>query len=189
MAFRWRADDGPALNAGLAAMWFFRGSVPVLLRNPIFVWFVSGGGGGANQLLRFWYLSHVRAVEAQTSLRICTVSLESFLIAYVKYGCRWSLWSLGHEVRHTAPKYRCACMYYLFILDTGKQVIWQKVKTQMKCRINRHFIRVCNLCQDETEIHHFIENLTGNAVKHKKENSIHIDVSMYGLIPIRMKIV
>ena len=36
MAFRWRADDGPTLNAGLVALLFFSGSGPVLLRNPIF---------------------------------------------------------------------------------------------------------------------------------------------------------
>ena len=34
MLFRWWADGGPTLNAGL--VWFFRGSGPVLLRNPIF---------------------------------------------------------------------------------------------------------------------------------------------------------
>ena len=38
MAFRWRVDDSPTLNAGLADLWFFRGSV--LLRKPyIFVIF------------------------------------------------------------------------------------------------------------------------------------------------------
>ena len=37
MAFRWRAVDGPSLNAGLVALWFFRGSGPVLQRNPIFL--------------------------------------------------------------------------------------------------------------------------------------------------------
>ena len=31
MAFRWRANDGPTLNAGLAALRFFRGSGPVLI--------------------------------------------------------------------------------------------------------------------------------------------------------------
>ena len=35
MAFRWWADDGPTLNAGLVVLGFFRGSAPVLLRNPI----------------------------------------------------------------------------------------------------------------------------------------------------------
>ena len=34
MAFRWRADDGPSLNAGLG---FFRGSRSVLPENPIFL--------------------------------------------------------------------------------------------------------------------------------------------------------
>ena len=42
MAFRWRADDGPTLNAGLVALWFYRGSGPVLLRNPIFIFFQGG---------------------------------------------------------------------------------------------------------------------------------------------------
>ena len=36
MAFRWRADDGPTLNAGLVALCFSRGSGPVLLcPNPL----------------------------------------------------------------------------------------------------------------------------------------------------------
>ena len=44
MVFRWRADGGPTVNAGLVALWFYRASGPVLLRNPIFCNF-SGGGG------------------------------------------------------------------------------------------------------------------------------------------------
>ena len=36
MEFRWRAIGGPTLNAGLVALWFYRGSGPLLLRNPIF---------------------------------------------------------------------------------------------------------------------------------------------------------
>ena len=45
MAFRWRADDGPTLNAGLVALLFYRGFGQVLLKKPyIFVTFqrVSG---------------------------------------------------------------------------------------------------------------------------------------------------
>ena len=42
LAFRWCADGGPTLNAGLVALWIFRGSGPVLLRNPIFLWFQGG---------------------------------------------------------------------------------------------------------------------------------------------------
>ena len=40
--FRWRADNGPTLNAGLVVLRFFRGSGPVLLENTIFYDF-SGG--------------------------------------------------------------------------------------------------------------------------------------------------
>ena len=39
-----------------------------------------------------------------------------------------------------------------FILQTGKWVIWQSEKTQMKsCRI-QHFIRVCTVCPAEYSI-------------------------------------
>ena len=44
MAFRWRADDGPTLNAGLVASRFFRGSGPKLLRTLYFCNFPGGGG-------------------------------------------------------------------------------------------------------------------------------------------------
>ena len=56
MAFRWQADDGPALNAGLVALWFLRGSGPVLLRNPLFVIFQ----GGPDPLSPLW----IRAYKA-----------------------------------------------------------------------------------------------------------------------------
>ena len=47
MAFRWHANDGPTLNAGLVAATFQGGgSGPVLLENPIFLRFFRGGGSG-----------------------------------------------------------------------------------------------------------------------------------------------
>ena len=46
-AFRRRADDDPTLNIKCWRVCIFRGSGPVLLRNPIFsVIFQWGGGGG-----------------------------------------------------------------------------------------------------------------------------------------------
>ena len=42
MAFRWHAND-----SRLGSFWFFRGSGPVLLRNPIFLWFFRRGGRGS----------------------------------------------------------------------------------------------------------------------------------------------
>ena len=44
MVFRWRPNDGLALNSGLVALRFFRGARLVLLRKPIFC-DLSGGGG------------------------------------------------------------------------------------------------------------------------------------------------
>ena len=43
MAFRWGADGGPTLNA---SRWFLGKFGPVLLRNPIVLWFFRGDGGG-----------------------------------------------------------------------------------------------------------------------------------------------
>ena len=47
MAFCWRAKAGPTLSVGLVALYFFRGSGPVLLGNPIFLRIFRGGGGGS----------------------------------------------------------------------------------------------------------------------------------------------
>ena len=44
MAFRWRSNDGPTLNAGLVALLVIRESKPVFLRKHIFVIFRGGGG-------------------------------------------------------------------------------------------------------------------------------------------------
>ena len=43
MAFRWRADDGPILNAGLAAA-FFQGIPTSIAKKPIFSLIFRGGG-------------------------------------------------------------------------------------------------------------------------------------------------
>ena len=44
MAFCWRDDGGPSLNADLVALWFYIGSRPVLLKYPIFLLFLGVGG-------------------------------------------------------------------------------------------------------------------------------------------------
>ena len=36
-------------------------------------------------------------------------------------------------------------------LETPKRVLWQTAKTQMKCHIMWHFIRVCNVCKDKID--------------------------------------
>ena len=43
MALRWIGNDGQTLNAGLVALWFFRGSGPVLLGNNICLCFFREG--------------------------------------------------------------------------------------------------------------------------------------------------
>ena len=53
-----------------------------------------------------------------------------------------------------------------FILETCKKILWQTVKTHMKCCIRQHFVRICTVCLDKTifrnRIHHFIDYLTDN---------------------------
>ena len=42
---KWRFAGGPIMAQHWMLAWFFRGSGPLLLRNPIFLWFLWGGGG------------------------------------------------------------------------------------------------------------------------------------------------
>ena len=39
----------------------------------------------------------------------------------------------------------------LFWTRNPQRVLWQTLKTQMKCRMMRHFIRACNVCQDKQD--------------------------------------
>ena len=57
MAFRWLADGGPTLNAALVALWwFYRGSGPVLQRNPIAKKSYIPLAGGKMVMLRLHYV-------------------------------------------------------------------------------------------------------------------------------------
>ena len=48
------ADGGPKLNAGLIVFWFFRGSGPTLLRNPMFFMSFRDGWGSGPPCPPFW---------------------------------------------------------------------------------------------------------------------------------------
>ena len=67
----------------------------------------------------------------------------------------------------------------LFILDTGKQVHWQIVKTQMKCHIKQHkhqglhcsLFKIKTIIRDRnTSFYH--KKMTSNPLKYKMDNSI-----------------
>ena len=77
MVFGWRADDGPTLNAGFVALWFFRGSGPVLLRNPIFCDFSGGWGGGGvdpDNLSTLWIWAWATSVWNFRTYTVCIFS-------------------------------------------------------------------------------------------------------------------
>ena len=61
-----------------------------------------------SQLMRLWYLSQMRPVKAQASLRIRAVSLEPSLFAHIKYV---SGQSVRQKIRHLAPLDGCACAF------------------------------------------------------------------------------
>ena len=44
------------------------------------------------------------------------------------------------------------CDSIVFILETHKFALWRPVKTQVKYRIMRQFIRVCSVCKDKNDI-------------------------------------
>ena len=72
MAFRWHADDGPTLNAGLVALWFFKGIQTSIAKQPnifvIFQW-ESGpsvtpfGSAHDNLLCFFSNVVHLQCVN------------------------------------------------------------------------------------------------------------------------------
>ena len=43
----------------------------------------------------------------------------------------------------------CISILYILVILIPKCVIWQTVKTQMKCHIMHLFIRVCTICKDK----------------------------------------
>ena len=87
MAFRWRADDGSTLNAGLVAVWFFRASGPVLLRYPIFVVFFQRGLGPPVPLSGFVHEVDVfpRFLYHCDSIRAITLEDSCFILSLLYF--------------------------------------------------------------------------------------------------------
>ena len=66
-------------------------------------------------------------------------------------------WYIRHQLKQTISL-NCSLIFYHqwsacpninvnpFHSGYGKQILWQTVKTQMKCRIRRHFIWVFTVC-------------------------------------------
>ena len=87
MAFRWRADDDPTLNAGLVVLENFRGSGPVLLRNSMFLWFFRWGSGppvppldprmGPDYVYTFWDILKTHfIVRIGPCTTLCVLSID-----------------------------------------------------------------------------------------------------------------
>ena len=110
MAFRWRADDGPKLNTGLVALWYFRRSGPVLLRNPIFLCFFRGGPDPLSPPLdpHMCHLGVGLLVELlpktvslschYTHQEKCVVKNNLHTVKTYKSQTKWACTSLWHEI-------------------------------------------------------------------------------------------
>ena len=86
----------------------------------------------------------------QTNTQVCLYSCTNLQLTWYEYPVytrleHWELQILyqytlsGRYKHHTYP-------ITLSIMETPKQILWQTVKTQMKCSIMLHFIRVCAVC-------------------------------------------
>ena len=76
------------------------------------------------------------------------------------------------------PTHIYNCNICLCILETPKQALWLTVKTQMKCSIMMHFIRIFTQ-HSVTEIHHNLENSTCNPLKYTMGSPIWENQSEY----------
>ena len=84
MGFRWCANDGPLLNAGLAALWFFRGS-GITLNFVIF----QGGGEVRTPCPPLWI---------RTCLLLCPYICYGLIVLVVSSSdpivkCCWFVWA------------------------------------------------------------------------------------------------
>ena len=77
---------------------------------------------------------------AQEHNTVATVRLEQAAPrSQVKHSTTEPLRSLEHVYK---------CVLNLWRLESPKRVLWQTVKTQMKCCTMRHLTRVCTVCKD-----------------------------------------
>ena len=67
----------------------------------------------------------------------------------------------------------------LCVLKTLKLVLWQTVKTQMKCHIMWHFIRVCTVCEDKIDLQRKKYNILLDTPKKMKYRKILIKCNAY----------
>ena len=87
---------------------FFRGSGPVLLESPIFLWFFRGGGVRTwirtCNFMIFWYLQ--REAKTQTSMRKCAFSIQHWWLRYVKHHRFYVEWInfASHDWNHHLKK-------------------------------------------------------------------------------------
>ena len=132
MAFCWRVDDGPTWNAGLVALWFFRGSRPVLHGPNIFVFFFRLTYLSSRSNNRLFNLGSVVSLDCS-----CIASwILKKLIFLVLYVLLDSFFLLSCQPRVTVTSCFVYNVQVLIInrsLVINTQVIYRFVLAQMEC--------------------------------------------------------
>ena len=121
------------------------------------------------QHTRFWYLTYQRTMNAQTSLHIRADSSTLLLLAYTKYGSRWSLrqknsdlqpsrirqkgsltylsrMELSNLINWTSPFPLLGGIYNIFFSNFNTTYCKKKVETLIRRRILRRLISVFTVC-------------------------------------------
>ena len=89
-------------------------------------------------LFAFWKVSCLNLLQAHIGL--INFNGQMFCVNWI-YDLS-ALWFHSHFRHHSIV----LNILTIFILDTSKQVLWQTVKTQMKCCIRPYSIGVCTVC-------------------------------------------
>ena len=102
----WQASPWKVRNQLWSVIYYFFGGRYVCFSLAVTWNKIQDGWRNMSQLVRLWYLSHMRPAKAQASLRIRAVSPELSLFAHIKYGRRRRVRS---QIRHLGLLDGCAC--------------------------------------------------------------------------------
>ena len=107
------------------------------------------------QRIRFWFLSHLQAAKAQTSLRICAVSSEPSLLAYRRYGSRGRLRA---KTRPLAPLDASGRVFNPQLHDSAFWHLWNTMYLKISWKI-KHLLHwsKCSIFHISKIIQNFIK--------------------------------
>ena len=123
--FRWWAEDGPILNAGLVALYFSMGYGPILQRNPSGLWF--SWRQGSRSLSPLWICACLPVVigliywwKRTTTIKFKIQCNNPVLL--VSYFC-------GGTGSSARPPDICVYLQIIFLISQPKHMLWVLKRT------------------------------------------------------------